>query len=168
MSNDIKQLKHYFKYIYSAKEVIIYSLIGIFVGLLLGMTVARASELSFKFKNPAFSGVNYSSHVFAIEQLEEQRRQKIKDEQEKIRKDIESKLEQSNLQKFLKNVEARIYAQISKDVVDKMFDGSGSASGTVIIGGSSVSFNNDGSKITLNVVDDKGNTTLITIPLGAF
>ena len=49
-----------------------------------------------------------------------------------------------------------------------MFDGSGSASGTVIIGGSSVSFNNDGSKISLNVVDDKGNTTLITIPLGAF
>jgi len=49
-----------------------------------------------------------------------------------------------------------------------MFDGTGSSSGTVVIGGASVSFNNDGSNITLNVVDDKGNTTVITIPLGAF
>jgi hypothetical protein len=129
---------------------------------------ANASELNFKFKNPAFSGVGYSSHVFAIEQLEDQRRQRLKEEQEKLRKDIESKLEQSNIQKFLRNVEARIYAQISKDVVDKMFDSTGSSSGTVIIGGSTVSFNNDGSNITLNVVDDKGNTTIITIPLGAF
>ncbi len=129
---------------------------------------ANASELNFKFKNPAFSGVGYSSHVFAIEQLEDQRRQRVKEEQEKLKKELESKLEQSNIQKFLKNVEARIYAQISKDVVDKMFDGTGSSSGTVIIGGSTVSFNNDGSNITLNVVDDKGNTTIITIPLGAF
>ena len=129
---------------------------------------ANASELNFKFKNPAFSGVGYSSHVFAIEQLEDQRRQRIKEEQEKLKKELESKLEQSNIQKFLKNVEARTYAQISKDVVDKMFDGTGSSSGTVIIGGSTVSFNNDGSNITLNVVDDKGNTTIITIPLGAF
>jgi len=129
---------------------------------------ANASELNFKFKNPAFSGVGYSSHVFAIEQLEDQRRQRVKEEQEKLKKELESKLEQSNIQKFLKNVEARIYAQISKDVVDKMFDGTGSSSGTVIIGGSTVSFNNDGSNITLNVVDDKGNTTTITIPLGAF
>lgn len=129
---------------------------------------ASASELNFKFKNPAFSGSGYSSHVFAIEQLEDQRRQRIKDEQEKLKKEIENKLEQSNLQKFLKNVEARIYAQISKDVVDKMFDGTGSSSGTVVLGGSTVNFNNDGSKIVLNVVDDKGNTTTITIPLGAF
>jgi len=68
-----------------------------------------------------------------LNNCEEQRKQKIKDEQEKIRKELESKLEQSNLQKFLRNVEARIYAQISKDVVDKMFDGTGSSSGTVVI-----------------------------------
>jgi hypothetical protein len=140
------------------------------VGFILLVTPLNAvgSELSFKFKNPAFSGVGYSNHVFAIEQLEDQRRQRAKEEQEKLRKELESKLEQSNLQKFLKNVEARIYAQISKDVVDKMFDGTGSTSGTVVIGSSSVSFNNDGSNIVLNVVDDKGNTTIITIPLGAF
>ena len=95
---------------------------------LLTQISANASELNFKFKNPAFSGVGYSSHVFAIEQLEDQRRQRAKEEQEKLRKELESKLEQSNIQKFLKNVEARIYAQISKEVVDKMFDGTGSSS----------------------------------------
>jgi len=46
----------------------------LFVILMLSYS-AKASELNFKFKNPAFSGVNYSSHVFAIEQVEEQRKQ---------------------------------------------------------------------------------------------
>lgn len=129
---------------------------------------ATASELSFRFKNPAFSGVNYSSHVFTIEQLEDQRKQRLKEEREKIKKDLESKLEQSNLQKFIRNIEARIYAQISKDVVDKMFDSEGSNSGTIDLGGSTVSFQNDGLKIILNVLDDRGNLTTITIPLGTF
>jgi len=146
----------------------IFNVITITFILLITSINATGSELSFKFKNPVFNGVGYSNHVFAIEQLEDQRRQRAKEEQEKLRKELENKLEQTNLQKFLKNVEARIYAQISKDVVDKMFDGTGSTSGTVIIGSSSVSFNNNGSSIILNVVDDKSNVTTITIPLGAF
>lgn len=129
---------------------------------------ATAGELSFRFKNPAFSGVNYSNHVFTIEQLEDQRAQRLKEERDKIKKDLESKLEQSNLQKFIRNIEARIYAQISKDVVDKMFDSEGSNSGTIDLGGSTVSFQNDGLNIVLNVLDDRGNLTTITIPLGAF
>ena len=33
-----------------------------------------ASELEFGFKNPAFSGDGYSSHVLSVDQLQEQRK----------------------------------------------------------------------------------------------
>ena len=35
-----------------------------------------ASELDFEFKNPAFSGDGYSSHVLSVDQLQEQRKNK--------------------------------------------------------------------------------------------
>ena len=41
---------------------------------------AMASDLTFDFKSPAFSGIGYSSHVLTIEQLEANRKQKIKEE----------------------------------------------------------------------------------------
>ena len=168
MSSDIKQLKHYFKYIYSAKEVIIYSLIGIFVGLLLGMTVARASELSFKFKNPAFSGVNYSSHVFAIEQLEEQRRQKIKDEQKALADQLARDAKNTNLAKFLVNVESRIYAQLSKQLADAMFGETSGDSGTMNFQGSTISWSKSATDVTLVITEANGNRTEITVPIGSF
>ena len=39
-----------------------------------------ASELTHDFKNPAFSGNGYSSHVLSINQLEVQREQKVFDD----------------------------------------------------------------------------------------
>ena len=39
-----------------------------------------ASELTQEFKNPAFSGNGYSSHVLSINQLEVQREQKVFDD----------------------------------------------------------------------------------------
>lgn len=50
--------------------------------LLLFITVstASASDLVHSFTSPAFSGIGYSSHILTIEQLEENRRQKIKDD----------------------------------------------------------------------------------------
>ena len=37
-------------------------------------TSMLASELEFGFKNPAFSGDGYSSHVLSVDQLQEQRK----------------------------------------------------------------------------------------------
>ena len=39
--------------------------------------VANAGELTFQFNSPAFSGNGYSAHVLTIEQLEQQRKEKI-------------------------------------------------------------------------------------------
>ena len=39
-----------------------------------------ASELVHEFKNPSFSGNGYSQHVLSIDQLETQRKDKVKDD----------------------------------------------------------------------------------------
>ncbi len=44
-------------------------------------TSILASELTQEFKNPAFSGNGYSTHVLSINQLEVQRKQKVIDDE---------------------------------------------------------------------------------------
>ena len=85
---------------------------------------------------------------------------------------IERELENSTLNKFLRNVESRIYATLSKQMVDAMFeacaDETGATcptSGTTEIEGSTISWSKDTitGSITLEVVSEEGTTT-ITIP----
>lgn len=82
---------------------------------------AQSADLVHEFKSPAFSGIGYSSHVLTIEQLEANRKQKIKDDQkaaeEKALRDVQS----TNAYKFKNNLESRIYAQLSKQIADKLF-----------------------------------------------
>lgn len=88
-------------------------------GLLI--TISISSELNHNFKNPAFSGQGYSSHVLSIEQLQHNRE---KENREKKEADIAAaKREEANktINKFLTNVESRIYANLSKQLVDNMF-----------------------------------------------
>ena len=84
-------------------------------------TPVFASELTWGFKNPRFSGNGYSSHVLSTEQLQHNRKEDIKAKAEAEARRIERELENTTLNKFLKNVESRIYAQLSKQMVDAMF-----------------------------------------------
>jgi len=135
--------------------------------------VVSASELSWGFKSPAFHhGNGYSSHVLSVEQLQHNRRQDIKDEQARIQRDLERELENTTLNKFIKNIESRIYATLSKQMVDSMFadcDPTTSTcanSGTAEIEGSTITWSKDTvtEAITLTIVADDGSTTTITIP----
>ena len=85
----------------------------------------RVSAFSFlvhEFRNPSFNGQGYSSHVLSIEQLRYNREQEIRDAAEAEAARIERELENSTLNRFLRNVESRIYATISKQMVDNMFE----------------------------------------------
>ena len=132
-----------------------------------------ASELNWGFKSPAFHhGNGYSSHVLSVEQLQHNRRQDIKDEQARVQRELERELENTTLNKFIKNVESRIYATLSKQMVDSMFadcDPTTSTcanSGTAEIEGSTITWSKDTvtEAITLTIVADDGSTTTITIP----
>ena len=134
------------------------------------VATAQSSELVHEFKNPSFSGQGYSNHVLALEQLRYTRQKEINDA---IKAEIAKKKreeEQETINKFINNVESRIYAQLSKQLVDNMFTDDGATSGTASIEGASIYWVKDTSAetISITVTETDGTTTDITVPLSGF
>jgi|TARA_B100000085_G_scaffold279924_1_gene304031 hypothetical protein len=129
-----------------------------------------AAELTWGFKSPAFHhGNGYSSHVLSVEQLQHNRKQDLKDKADAEARRLERELENTTLNKFVKNVESRIYATLSKQMVDSMFADCGNScanSGSAEIEGSQISWVKDTTTgaITLTVIEEDGSTTTIEIP----
>jgi len=123
----------------------------------------------YTFKSPSFNGIGYSSHVLTLENQEHTRKEQIKkDIQAALDKEANDK-KNTNLAKFLNNLESRIYAQISQNVATAMFATGGSDHGTINFEGSVISWQKNGlDSITLTVVDPTGSTTTIEVPLGQF
>lgn len=138
--------------------------------LLLTTVLAYAEPLDFQFKSPSFNGNGYSAHVLTIENQEHSRRQAIKDKIEAELDKQKREAEDTNLNKFLNNLESRIYAQISQDLATAMFadDGSAPTSGTLNFEGNIIYWNKDSTSINLQVTDLTGTTTSLNIPLGDF
>ena len=131
---------------------------------------AFASELVHEFKNPSFSGQGYSNHVLAIEQLQFQRKKELKEKAEAEAAKAKREAESTTLAKFLNNVESRIYAQLSKQMVDNMFTNDGDTTGTATIEGATIYWIKDTSSdtITVQITDEDGSFTEIIVPLSGF
>jgi curli production assembly/transport component CsgF len=141
----------------------------IIISVLASVGVSAASaQLVHQFVSPAFSGAGYSSHVLTLEQLEATRRQKIKDEQKSAADKAERDAKNTNLAKFLVNVESRIYAQLSKQLADAMFAESGADSGAMDFQNTKISWVKTGTDVTLTIIEASGNRTDITVPLASF
>ena len=131
---------------------------------------ANASELTHSFKNPAFSGNGYSNHVLAIDQLQTTRKKELQEKQEAEARQALRDAEGTTLAKFLKNVESRIYANISKSLVDSMFEDNGANSGTAEIEGATITWIKDvtSDTITVTIVEADGTTTELPVPMSGF
>jgi len=144
----------------------------IFLGLVIISPLSNADQLKHKFKNPSFSGVGTGAHYLTIENQEKTRRDKIKEEIESALKAAEREEENSTLNKFLRNLESRIYSQISKQLVDSMFGNEeGADYGVFTIEGNTVTYERivgeDGIDIIrMTIVAEDGSTTTIDIPVG--
>ena len=122
----------------------------------------------FAFKSPSFNGNGYSSHVLTIENQEFTRRQQIaKDIQAALDK-AKSDTSNTNIAKFMNNLESRIYAQISQNLATAMFANGGSNSGSLNFEGNTIFWTKDSSNVYLTVTDTVGNQTTVTVPLGQF
>ena len=136
---------------------------------LISATVSAQPLPDYTFKSPAFNGSGYSSHELTIENLEHTRKEQIK-------KDLQAGLDKAandakntNLSKFLNNLESRIYAQISQNIATAMFADSTQTHGSLNFEGSVISWAKNGTEsISLTVVDPTGSSTVVTIPLGQF
>ena len=138
------------------------------VSLWLPIAATASPIVDYTFKSPSFNGVGYSSHVLTIENQEFTRRAQVE-------KDIQAALQaqaaaaaNTNIAKFLNNLESRIYAQISQNLATAMFANGGSNSGTMNFEGNTIFWSKDSANIYLTVTDTVGNQTQITVPLGSF
>ena len=139
--------------------------------------ILLASELVHDFKNPAFSGNGYSQHVLSINQLEVQREQKVFDDLKSAQAAKEREEKNTTINKFIANVESRIYANLSKQLVDNMFGESCDSStttcptsGTADIEGAQIYWVKDTTTevITLTITADDGTVTTMSVPIGDF
>ena len=134
---------------------------------LLISSASYANEMQFQFKSPAFNGVGYSSHVLTIENLEATRKQKQYDDAKAEAAKAAADAKNTNLAKFLNNLESRIYATLSQKIAEQLFKQDGNTSGSFDVAGSHIQWNADGSNVNLTIVDAGGNTTQITVPYGS-
>jgi len=124
------------------------------------------------FKNPSFSGIGTGSHYLTIENQEHSRKKSIEDALEAARKAAEREADNTTLAKFIRNLESRIYSQLSKQLVDNMFSNENAVTfGSFTLEGSVVSYevltNSFGEEyIQMRIVDTEGTETIIEIPIG--
>ena len=138
------------------------------------INTSTASELTHKFGNPSFSKEGYSQHALSIEQLQYTRENdRIKDEKSAISL-AERDEKNKTINKFIANVESRIYANLSKQLVDNMFGTSCTSncatSGTAEVEGSQIYWVKDSSTdvITLTITDTTGTVSTMSVPVGDF
>ena len=155
---------------------------------LLMITPIIGDELAHTFKSPSFNGIGISAHYLTIENQEKSRKDAIQEKIESALLAAERELENSVMAKFMRNLESRIYAQLSKQLVESLFKTcdlmanptcTQSNFGSFTLEGNTVSYLRttcDTSAmegctlgeevIILTVTADDGTTTTITIPVG--
>ena len=147
-------------------------------------------ELVHEFKNPSFSGIGTSAHYLTVENQEKSRRDAIKKDIEAAMKQAERDAENTTLAKFMRNLESRIYAQLSKQLVEELFKtcsseaiAAGTCSettfGSFVLEGNTITYQKticDSSLwactqgddvIVMTIVAEDGTETQIVIPIGA-
>ena len=132
------------------------------------ITSANASDLVHQFNSPAFNGNGYSSHALTIYQLEQNARQRLRDEAAVARAQANVSKLQDPVNQFMSNLNAMVYQQLAKQITETMFGQSNATGGTVTFQGTTISWvKGADDSINLTIVGASGTTTL-TVPAGTF
>ena len=142
--------------------IIVVSVLFFFPAFLLG------DEMVFKFKSPSFSGLNTSQHYLTIENQQFSRKQAIEDDKQALLVEAEREANNSTLARFIRNLESRVYAKLSSQLVESLFGENPQTSGSIELEGNTIEYEVDDEYITLTVTDENGETTTITFPLNSF
>jgi hypothetical protein len=143
---------------------------------------AIAAPMSdYTFKSPAFNGIGYSSHVLTIENQEHSRAKERADAIQAALDRAAADKKNTNIAKFMNNLESRIYAQISQNVATAMFANGNcktasdpcagefamekDANGNTLTG---ISWYKDGLNIVMTIKQPGVADTQITVPLAQF
>ena len=145
----------------------VFNFIFLFI-LIFFSNALKADEMLFKFKSPSFSGINSSSHYLTIENQEATRKQAIKEEIEAYKDELAREADNTTLARFIRNLESRIYAQLSRQMVEQLFGETPQTSGTLELEGNTIEYKVENELITLTITDEEGSVTSISVPIGSF
>ena len=131
----------------------------------------KASELTFGFTSPSFSGVGQSSHYLTIENIEKTRQDTVDAKKVAAAKALVDELNATAVAKFKANLEARFYTALAKQITDNVFGSDGlqqdsgtytAQNGEVITWTTVTSGNSAG--VTVVVTETDGTVTTFTLP----
>jgi len=152
------------------------------IGVVLTLVVSTVSaELVQQFKNPAFSGIGFSSHVLTIDSIEKSRRDAIEADKKSAIAKAEAELLNTPLNRFMSLFQSQVYAQLATQLSNNLFTNKCSAAdgtaipgcvnpttGNFVLDGNTVTWVKANDKVTLTVVDAKGNRTTVVVPIASF
>ena len=144
----------------------------VFIGFILFIGIIainlKADTITHKFKSPSFSGVGTSSHYLTIENQQYTRKLTIKEEIKALQDEIEREKENSTLARFLRNLQSRVFAEISRNLVANLFGETPQNEGVITLEGNTIEYTSDGVTLTLKITEADGTVTEIIIPIGTF
>ena len=144
----------------------------VFIGFVLFFGILavnlKADTITHKFKSPSFSGVGTSSHYLTIENQQYTRKLTIKEEIKALQDEIEREKENSTLARFLRNLQSRVFAEISRNLVANLFGETPQNEGVITLEGNTIEYTSDGVTLTLRITEADGTVTEIVIPIGTF
>ena len=74
----------------------------------------------------------------------------------------------TTLARFIRNLESRIYAQLSRQMVEQLFGETPQKEGKLTLEGNTIEYVVEEEIITLTITDETGSTTTISVPIGNF
>lgn len=138
------------------------------IGALFVSSAAYSQPIVQEFKNPSFNGFGWSPHVQSIRAAEEAAKQSIENREEAERARAAAAEANTPLARFVSLFTSQVYAQLATQLSNNLFAEGSSNAGSFVLDGSTISYVKTDGNVTLTVVDAKGNTTVITVPIATF
>lgn len=153
----------------------------IIIGMLCTIPGLAAAELVHQFKNPAFSGIGWSSHALTIDSIEKSRRDGIEADRKAAIAKAEADLLNTPLNRFMSLFQSQVYAQLATQLSNNLFQNRCAAAdggtipgcvnpttGSFKLDENTVTWVKANDKVTLTVVDAKGTVTTVVVPIASF
>tara|TARA_B100000745_G_scaffold280953_1_gene213371 strand:- start:159 stop:629 length:471 start_codon:yes stop_codon:yes gene_type:complete len=132
-------------------------------------SIVNASELTFKFDSPSFSGEGKSSHYLTVENIEKTRKDAIKAAEKAAADKVKEDAKNTAVAKFKANLESRFYTALAKQITTNVFGADGlqqdTGSFTSPIGGELVEWTTPTSgDVVVTITETDGTVTTFTMP----
>lgn len=153
----------------------------IIIGMLCTVPGLAMAELVHQFKNPAFSGIGWSSHALTIDSIEKSRRDGIEADRKAAIAKAEAEALNTPLNRFMSLFQSQVYAQLATQLSNNLFQNRCAAAdggtipgcvnpttGSFKLDENTVTWVKSNDKVTLTVVDAKGTVTTVVVPIASF